>query len=219
MVVPAFPPVEIADEDGLLAIGGDLEIQSLINAYSVGIFPWPISNEYPLAWFSPDPRGVLFFKDLKISRSLKKILKKDYFRVQFNHQFKNVIEACAKAKNRKGQNSTWITKEIIKSYTKFHQQGHAYSIEVYNPSEELVGGIYGVILGHYVSGESMFYKESNASKIALVKLMEFLHQKGVQWIDTQMVTPIVRNLGGKEIARKEFIELLNKSLKLKNDLF
>lgn len=219
MAIVEFPPIESADEDGLLAIGGDLEVVSLIKAYSEGIFPWPISEDYPLAWFSPNPRGILKYEDLNISKSLKKLLKKKSFSVRFNQNFKAVIQACSKSQNRKGQSSTWITDEIIDGYIKLHKAGFAYSAEAYNKSNELVGGVYGVALEGFVSGESMFYLESNASKVALVGLMEYLNNKGVHWIDTQMTTPVVENLGGKEIEREEFIKMLRSSLKLNVSTF
>ena len=207
MTVIDFPPVETSDESGLVAVGGDLEIPSLALAYRRGIFPWPISKEYPLAWFSPDPRGVLDYDDHNVSSSLKKVLKRGQFEVKFNTRFIEVVEACASLENRKDENDTWITPNIIQAYINFHNAGHAYSVETYNKeSGELVGGLYGVFVGGHVSGESMFYRESNASKVALVTLMELLHESGIEFLDTQMVTPVVENLGGKEISRADFLK-------------
>lgn len=207
MAVIDFPPVDSADESGLVAVGGDMETSSLILAYRRGIFPWPISRDYPLAWFSPDPRGVLDYKDLKISASLKKAMNKNLFEIKFNTRFIEVIEACSSLENRKDENDTWITPEIINAYINFHNAGQAYSVEAFNrESGELVGGIYGVLVGGYASGESMFYRESNASKTALVMLMQKLNDAGVEWLDTQMVTPVVAQLGGKEISREEFLK-------------
>lgn len=207
MAVIDFPPVETADESGLVAVGGDMETSSLLLAYRRGIFPWPISREYPLAWFSPDPRGVLDYNDLNISASLKKAINKDLFEIKFNSRFLEVIEECSSIENRKHENDTWITPEIINSYISFHNAGHAYSVEAFNrASGELVGGIYGVLVAGYATGESMFYRESNASKIALVMLMEKLHKSGIDWLDTQMVTPVVAQLGGKEISRDDFLK-------------
>ena len=206
MVIDRFPSTEEADEYGLLAIGGDLEVSSLLLAYSQGIFPWPISDEFPLAWFSPDPRGVLDYQDFHISTSLKKILKSDQFEVRFNTNFKEVIDQCAKVP-RKSQQGTWITPQIINAFIQLHKSGHAYSVEVYNnQTQQLVGGLYGTCIGNTYSGESMFHLESNASKVALAYLMEKLHAHGINWLDTQMVTPVVESMGGKEIPRKEFIK-------------
>ncbi|MFT6070186.1 MAG: leucyl/phenylalanyl-tRNA--protein transferase [Bacteriovoracaceae bacterium] len=214
MAIVDFPPIESSDENGLVAIGGDLEVSSLKLAYSRGIFPWPISREFPLAWFSPNPRGVIDFQDLSISTSLKKIIKKDLYEVRFNTSFMEVIEACASVKNRKGETDTWITPEIIQAYINFHNAGHAYSAESFNrETGELAGGVYGVIVGGHVSGESMFYRESNASKVAIVALIEKLKAAGITYLDTQMVTPVVAGLGGKEISREDFIERISQKKK------
>jgi leucyl/phenylalanyl-tRNA--protein transferase len=219
MAIVEFPPRESADEEGLLAIGGDLEVVSLLKAYSEGIFPWPISKDYPLAWFSPNPRGILRYEDLKISKSLKKLLNKKKFDLRFNQNFEAVIKACSLSKNRKGQTSTWITDEIINGYINLHHAGFAYSAETYNSSNQLVGGVYGVALEGFVTGESMFYLESNASKVALVGLMEHLKALGISWIDTQMITPVVENLGGVEIDRPQFLKRLKDSLRLNISAF
>ena len=131
MAIISFPPIESADEDGLLAVGGDLEVKSLILAYQQGIFPWPIGIEYPLAWFSPNPRGIIRYDDLIISKSLKKLLRQNKFEVRFNTDFPSVILGCSQSKNRRDQNGTWITEEIILSYINLHFAGHAYSVETY----------------------------------------------------------------------------------------
>jgi leucyl/phenylalanyl-tRNA--protein transferase len=201
-----FPPIEEATEDGLVAIGGDLEIDTLKAAYQQGIFPWPISVELPLAWFSPDPRGVLDFQDLHLARSFEKFLKKDIFRVTFNQAFPEVIRACAVIP-RKGQPDTWITPQIIKGYEKLFEFGEAYSVDVWK-EDQLVGGLYGVVMGEFISGESMFMKEDNASKLALYSLIQVLLKNGIKRLDTQMVTPVVEQFGGKYIPRKQFIESL-----------
>ena len=210
MAIIEFPKIESADEHGLLAIGGDLEIESLLLAYSQGIFPWPISDEYPLAWFSPNPRGLLFFDKLHIPKSFKKFLRKNPYEIKFNHDFESVIRNCATV-NRQDQSSTWITEDIIKAYIDFHKQGYAYSIETYL-DDRLVGGVYGVCINRFYSGESMFHFEDNASKVALVSLMYLLKQRDIAWLDTQMVTSVVESLGGVEIPRNTFIELLKRSL-------
>jgi leucyl/phenylalanyl-tRNA---protein transferase len=221
MAIFEFPPIDTADEHGLLALGGDLELQSLLLAYSKGIFPWPISEDYPLAWFSPDPRGVLLLKDLKIPQSFKKIIKKSPFKITFNLDFEGVIRGCAELINRKDLSGTWVTDDIIEAYIAFHKQGFAYSAEAWNSENELVGGLYGVNLGSFVSGESMFYRESNASKYILYTLMKHLEENNITWLDTQMVTGVVENFGGTEIPRSQFLTLLNTNLKLEKsiDLF
>ncbi len=202
-----FPPIESASPEGLLAIGGDLSTQTLLTAYSQGIFPWPISNDSPLTWFCPDPRGILEFKDLHISKSFKRFLNNHPFTVKFNTQFEAVITKCAKTP-RQHEKDTWITNEIIEGYHNLFQSGYAYSVEVFL-NDELVGGLYGVIIGNYVSGESMFHTQTNASKFALYSLIQQLKKKNILWLDTQMVTSTIKNFGGKEISRNEFIKKLN----------
>ena len=211
MAIEAFPPIESADEHGLLALGGDLEPESLILAYTNGIFPWPINDEYPLAWFSPDPRGILYTEELHIATSLKKFLRKNPFQVTFNQQFEAVIKNCALQK-RQGQESTWITDELMEAYIQFHKLGFAYSVEVLNQDQKLVGGLYGVNINKYFSGESMFHLEDNASKVALIALVSKLRDFEIPYLDTQMVTPVIKSMGGTEIPRELFLKYLSKSL-------
>lgn len=210
MAILDFPPVESADENGLVGVGGDLEPESLILAYSRGIFPWPISKDYPLAWFSPDPRGVLFFDNLHISKSMRRFLNKDKYQVKFNTNFEQVIRHCSKVQ-RAHENSTWITEDIINAYIDFHRLGYAYSVEVYD-QDRLVGGLYGVKINQYVCGESMFHLEDNTSKLALISLMFNLEKNNIHWLDTQMITPVVKQLGGIYMPRNQFINLLKKSV-------
>jgi leucyl/phenylalanyl-tRNA--protein transferase len=203
-----FPPVETATEDGLVATGGDLEVDTLVTAYQHGIFPWPVSLDFPLAWFSPNPRGILVVEELHLSKSFSKFLKKNPFRVTFNQAFNEVISQCART-YRKNQPSTWITPDIIEGYKKLFEQELAYSVEVWQ-GDQLVAGLYGVSMGDFVSGESMFTKEDNASKYALYSLILQLKSKGIKWLDTQMVTPVVEGFGGKYISRPEFLHMLSK---------
>lgn len=210
MAIAGFPPVESADEHGLLALGGDLEVESLLLAYSQGIFPWPISKEYPLAWFSPDPRGILAFEKLHLSKSLKKFLINNPYEVRFNTNFEAVIMNCALVKRSDNQ-GTWITDEIINGYIELYKRGFAYSVETYE-DDHLVGGVYGVCINRFYSGESMFHKADNASKVALISLLYQLHQKGIGWLDTQMVTPVVESLGGVEIPRETYLKMLKIAL-------
>ncbi len=209
MVINFFPPIEEAESDGLLAIGGDLEVQSLLKAYSQGIFPWPSSCESPIAWFSPNPRGILYFDDLIISTSMKKLIRKKMFSFKMNQNFEKVIYNCAKAHKKNG---VWLNQDMINAYINLHNAGFAYSAETYNLNGNLVGGLYGVKIGNFISGESMYYQESNASKFALIELINFLKQKSIKWMDTQMITPVIEKLGGKEVSRDLFIKLLNDSL-------
>lgn len=211
MAIADFPPVEHADEHGLLALGGDLELESLLLAYTRGIFPWPISEEYPLAWFSPDPRGILAFDKLHLSKSLRKFLKKNPYEIRFNTNFEGVIMNCAKVPRAENQ-GTWITEDIINSYINLHKNGFAYSVETYLDNE-LVGGVYGVCINRFYSGESMFHKADNASKVALIALLYQLKQKDIGWLDTQMVTPVVESLGGVEIPRETYLKMLAISIK------
>ncbi len=201
-----FPPVETASEDGLVAIGGDLEVDTLVCAYKQGIFPWPISAELPLAWFSPNPRGILFLDQIHISKSFHKFIKKNVYQVTFNQAFDEVINQCSTTP-RKQQSSTWITEDIIRSYNKLFQQNLAYSVEVWR-DKDLVGGLYGVCIGDFISGESMFTNEDNASKLALYGLCLRMKEKGINWIDTQMVTSVVEGFGGIYISRPDFLSLL-----------
>ena len=211
MAITDFPSVDLSDEHGLLALGGDLELESLLLAYSRGIFPWPISDEYPLAWFSPDPRGILIFDKLHLSKSLKKFLKKNPYEIRFNTNFEAVIMNCAQIARVENQ-GTWITNDIINGYMNLHKNGFAYSVETYL-EDELVGGVYGVCINRFYSGESMFHKADNASKVALIALLYQLKQKDIGWLDTQMVTPVVESLGGVEIPRETFLKMLEISIK------
>lgn len=211
MAIADFPPVDSADEHGLLALGGDLDVDSLLLAYSRGIFPWPISEEYPLAWFSPNPRGILAFEKLHLSKSLRKFLKNNPYEVRFNTNFEQVIMNCAMVARADNQ-GTWITQEIIEGYIRLHKEGYAYSVETYLDGA-LVGGVYGVCINRFYSGESMFHKADNASKVALVALLYSLNQQDIGWLDTQMVTPVVESLGGMEIPRETYLKMLEVAIK------
>ncbi len=222
MAILKFPPIETADPSGLLALGGDLEIESLILAYRNGIFPWPISDEYPLAWFSPDPRGILEFDHLKINKRLKRYLKNCPYKITFNQAFDQVIEQCSSTP-RSDQSSTWITPEIIRGYHNLFTHQLAFSVEVWDEEEgetQLVGGVYGVCIHGIISGESMFHTKTNASKFALIFLMLLLKRAGIEWLDTQMVTPVVESLGGHEIARQDYMHKLRMNpLKTRAEIF
>lgn len=198
-----FPNVSEATPDGLLAIGGDLSVARLLYAYKHGIFPW-FSNGEPILWWSPNPRFVLFPEKLKVSKSMKQVLKNNNYTVTVNKDFKAVITECAEAK-RIGQTDTWITNTMIEAYVKLHELGYATSVEVWSENT-LVGGFYGVDVGNGVfCGESMFAKESNASKIAFIT---FVKSRNYTLIDCQVYTNHLESLGAEEISREKFLEYL-----------
>ena len=204
-----FPPLEEAMEDGLLAIGGDLSRERLLLAYRSGIFPWFNEDELPM-WWSPDPRFVLFSEELKVSKSMKQILKSGRFTFRVNTDFEAVIRNC-KNVNRDGQNGTWITDTIVDAYTDLHNLGYAHSAETWIDGE-LVGGLYGIKMGKLFFGESMFSLQPNASKFAFINYVRQLQQEGVMLIDCQVYTEHLESLGARMIPRKEFIAILREHL-------
>lgn len=199
-----FPDVTMANEHGLLAIGGDLRIERLVLAYKNGIFPW-YSEDQPILWWSPNPRFVLFPENLKISKSMKNILKKDNFKVTYNRAFEEVVSICSEIP-REGQEDTWITQDMLEAYIALHKKGFAKSIEVWE-EDELVGGLYGVDLNNGVfCGESMFARVSNASKVALIHLIQ---NNKYEIIDCQIHTKHLESLGAENISRDAFLKYLN----------
>ena len=201
-----FPAVDEANPDGILAIGGDLSPERLLLAYKSGIFPWFEEGE-PIFWWSPNPRMVLFLDDLVVSKSMRNILNRNIFKVTFNQNFREVISNCKKIK-RNGQNGTWITNDMVEAYCKLHELGIAKSVEVWQ-NEELVGGLYGIDLGHIFCGESMFSKVSNASKVAFIALLNQLKVANYKILDCQVYNEHLESLGCREIERDDFIEILN----------
>ena len=208
-----FPDVELAlsEPDGLLAVGGDLSVERLIAAYQQGIFPW-YSEGQPILWWSPDPRMVLEPKDIKVSRSLAKTIRKQEFKITFDKSFREVITACSESRLEKGtiQDETWILDEMIEAYVQLHEQGYAHSIECWQ-NEKLVGGLYGIAIGKVFFGESMFSRVSDASKIAFVSLAKQLEQWGFNLIDCQVYTSHLESLGASMISRQQFISLLKEN--------
>lgn len=200
-----FPPVDLANEDGLLAIGGDLSVDRLLLAYKSGIFPWYNQGE-PIVWYSPPKRMVLFPRELKISKSMRQIIRKNEFSLSYNQNFTGVIAKCMQIK-RKDQTGTWITNEMFDAYQELHKVGVAKSVEVYQ-SNNLVGGLYGIDLGNVFCGESMFSESSNASKIAFIYLVQKLEQENYSLIDCQVYNDHLASMGAREIPREEFLKML-----------
>ena len=200
-----FPSPTLADENGVLAIGGDLSFERLVLAYKSGIFPWYNQGE-PIIWYSPSKRMVLFPRDLKVSKSMLKVLHRNDFKITFNGNFDEVISNC-KYIGRKGQSGTWITEEMCEAYKELHKKGYAKSVEVYK-NDELVGGLYGVDLGNIFCGESMFSRTSNASKIAFIYLVNKLERENYALVDCQVYNDHLSTLGAKEISRNDFLKLL-----------
>ncbi len=204
-----FPSPHLATKDGLLAVGGDLSKERLILAYRMGIFPW-FSDGDPILWWSPDPRLVLYPSEIKISRTLQKIIKKNVFSVTMDTAFDEVINQCAQIRLQQNQ-GTWIVKDMIDAYCKLHRAGFAHSMEIWQ-QKELAGGIYGVSLGKCFFGESMFSRVSNASNVALVKLAKYLSELSFDLIDCQVPTEHLIRFGAREIPRKLFLNQLEISL-------
>jgi leucyl/phenylalanyl-tRNA---protein transferase len=207
-----FPPSHLADPGGLLAMGGDLSPERLLVAYQSGIFPWYEGDH--ILWWSPDPRFVLFPGELKISKSIKPLLKRNEFDFTINKAFKEVIQNCKKI-YRPGQDGTWITDEVVRAYTKMHELGYAHSAEVWKDNE-LVGGFYGIKLGKIFFGESMFSKVSNASRYAFIKYIDHLKEDGIELIDCQVYTEYLESFGARMIPGKEFKLLLKKLIPVNN---
>lgn len=204
-----FPPVEQADENGLLAIGGDLSSERLLLAYRSGIFPW-FSEDDPVCWWSPDPRFVLFPPEIKISKSMQQVIKKKQFRFTSNTAFEQVITGCQNV-YREGQDGTWITDEMKAAYIQLHKAGFAHSAEAWL-NDRLAGGLYGIRLGNVFFGESMFSHFSNASKFAFISYVQQLQKENVQLIDCQLHTRHLESLGAVMISRPAFISLLQQHL-------
>ena len=200
-----FPPVSEANLDGILAIGGDLCPERLILAYKSGIFPWFEEGE-PIFWWSPNPRMVLFLDELVVSKSMRNILNRNIFKVTFNQNFREVISNCQKIK-REDQNGTWITNDMIEAYCKLNDLGIAKSVEVWQ-NDEIVGGLYGIDLGHIFCGESMFSKVSNASKVSFIALANQLKAANYKVLDCQVYNEHLESLGCREIEREEFMRIL-----------
>ena len=207
MPILKFPPHTDADTDGLLAFGGDLEPASLLLAYRSGIFPWPLGQFGTLAWFSPPTRAVLRFSKLHIPQSLKRRMNRQPFRLSIGENFGAVIQSCAQRHQAQDKLGTWITPELSEAYIRLHHLGFALSAEAWDGSL-LVGGVYGVYFDGKFAAESMFYYSPDASKLALIHLIDFLKKEGLTWIDIQVMTPHMKKWGAEVISRDRFLKLL-----------
>ena len=207
-----FPPIDAAldDPNGLLAAGGDLSAERLIDAYRHGIFPW-YNGGQPILWWSPNPRMVLFVDEFALPRSLRKVVRQGRFEIRVDTAFRQVMDGCAEPRN--GQSGTWITPQVIEAYTSLHKHGHAHSIEAWREGQ-LVGGLYGVAIGRMFYGESMFARESDASKVALVKLIAMLKHLDMPLIDCQQETDHLARFGGRPISRRAFAGWLGRLVNL-----
>ena len=203
-----FPPVELAEESGVLAIGGDLSTDRLIEAYCRGIFPWYSAGE-PIVWWSPDPRFVLFPEEIIISKSMRQIINREVFTITFDRDFKGVINGCRNP--RKMEKSTWITDEMLEAYVKLHNMGFAHSVEAWKDGD-LAGGLYGLSFGKCFFGESMFTNESNASKTAFITLVKLLHKMDFLIVDCQVYTDHLKSLGARNMPRGDFVKIINRGL-------
>ncbi len=205
---PTFPPSHLAEKDGLLAVGGELNSSFIIEAYANGIFPWFNVGE-PILWWSPNPRSVIFVKDIHVSKSMKKILKRFNYSVSLDRDFEGVIRSCKSIRPE-----TWITDGIEDAYGELFKKGVAHSVEVWD-GEELIGGLYGIALGRVFYGESMFSKKANASKIALIKFCKYLEKLGFRMIDCQVHNNHLESMGAIEISRDEFLRILGEDIQKK----
>lgn len=205
-----FPPVEQATPEGLLAIGGDLSSDRLLEAYRRGIFPWYSAGQ-PILWWSPDPRAVMFLDKFKVSRSLNKRIRQQIYTISFDKCFREVVESCAAPRIKDPVGGTWITQEMITAYDQLHAMGYAHSVECWH-SNKLVGGLYGLAIGRGFFGESMFSTMTDASKVALASLVHHLRRWGFTFIDCQLSSPHILSLGALEIPRAQFLNELASAL-------
>lgn len=205
-----FPDPRLGEPDGLIAVGGDLSEERLLLAYSYGIFPWYSFRDWPYpAWYCPMQRFVIFPDEIHISHSMRTLMNKKAYHVTFNDDFDGVIAGCSKVDGRYDMNGAWLGEEMMKAYRYLNRQGYAVSVEVWNQENELAGGLYGVAMGPCFIGESMFSREPNTSKLALIHLARFMQRIGGKFIDCQLETPHLKSMGGRFIPYTEYLEILN----------
>ena len=205
-----FPDPRMGEEDGLLAVGGDLSVDRLLLAYSYGIFPWFSFRDWPYpAWYCPMKRFVIFPDEVHISHSMRTLMNKKTYRVTFNQDFDGVIKGCSEVDGRYDMAGAWLGENMMAAYRHLNRQGYAASVEVWNHEEELVGGLYGVVVGECFIGESMFSREPNTSKLALINLAQLMQRIGGKMIDCQLETPHLKSMGGRFIPYTEYLKLLN----------
>ena len=209
MALIRFPDPRDAGDDGLVAVGGNLRPETLMAAYRRGIFPWPIEG-WPLTWFSPKERAVLEFDLMHVPRSLARARRRTHLRFTIDGDFRGVIESCSRTP-RAHETGTWITPQMVEAYCELHRRGHAHSVEAWE-GRELVGGLYGVDAGGAFAGESMFYRRADASKLALLFLVDHLKSRGLDWLDIQVMTPHMLTLGAREVGRDAFLQTLARTL-------
>jgi leucyl/phenylalanyl-tRNA--protein transferase len=207
-----FPPVETANEDGLLMLGGELSVATVLTAYRRGIFPWPLvdGRQELLSWWSPDPRAIIELDQFRVSRRVQRRIRRQEFTVTFDKDFEAVIAACAAPRREDGE--TWITSDLNAAYNRLHREGFAHSVEVWQ-DERLVGGVYGIAIGGFFAGESMFHRETDASKVALFHLVGRLSERRFSLFDIQQQSPHLQRMGATEIPRREFLRRLNDAMK------
>lgn len=205
-----FPDPRMGEEDGLLAVGGDLSVERLQLAYSYGIFPWFSFRDWPYpAWYCPMNRFVIFPDEIHVSHSMRTLMNKNVYKVTFNRDFDGVIKGCSEVDGRYGMKGAWLGEDIIKAYTEFNRMGYAASVEVWNREGVLAGGLYGVAVGKCFIGESMFSREPNTSKLALIHLAQFMQRIGGKMIDCQLETAHLKSMGGRFIPYEEYMDILN----------
>jgi leucyl/phenylalanyl-tRNA--protein transferase len=201
-----FPDPRLAEAEGLVAVGGDLSVPRLLLAYRSGLFPWTVE---PITWWSPDPRAIFELDGFHVSRSLGRVIRRGVFRITMDRAFGEVMAGCAAP--APGRRGTWITREFVQAYTELHRQGHAHSLECWQGAE-LAGGIYGVAIGGFFAGESMFHRVSNASKVALFHLVEHLRRRDFGLFDIQMLTPVTAQLGAVNLPREQYLRRLQRAV-------
>jgi len=214
-----FPPVSQMPDWGPVYVGGDLSVNNLFNAYSRGIFPWPSGADAPMEWHCPNPRAILFFEDMHVPKSLKREARarRGQYRFSVDEAFAEVISGCREVE-RGPYNQSWIFQDVVDAYLRLHEHGLAHSVEVWE-GDELIAGLYGVTVGNVFTGESMFHRRANASKLAILYLVELLQAQGLNWIDIQVMTPHFERLGAVHISRTWFLRLLTWTQQQSIELF